>query len=72
MLAIVIGVGSAGAWFASGPLMTEALCHILSKDLDNQILYGMFKLQVEVFVVGQVCPYPELDGRDLLVEARHF
>ena len=27
-------------------------------------LYGLLKLRVDVFVVEQTCPYPELDGRD--------
>ncbi|MCO7219418.1 GNAT family N-acetyltransferase [Klenkia sp. PcliD-1-E] len=27
-------------------------------------LYGLLKLRVDVFVVEQSCPYPELDGRD--------
>src|SRR5947199_7435359 len=28
-------------------------------------LYDILELRVEVFVVEQECPYPELDGRDL-------
>ena len=27
-------------------------------------LYAMLKMRVDVFVVEQACPYPELDGRD--------
>jgi ElaA protein len=27
-------------------------------------LYGLLRLRVDVFVVEQQCPYPELDGRD--------
>ena len=27
-------------------------------------LYGILRLRVDVFVVEQECPYPELDGRD--------
>jgi ElaA protein len=27
-------------------------------------LYGLLRLRVDVFVVEQDCPYPELDGRD--------
>jgi ElaA protein len=27
-------------------------------------LYGILRLRVDVFVVEQNCPYPELDGRD--------
>src|SRR5215510_8761366 len=52
--------------------MTEALRRIWAKDLDAQTLYELLKLRVEVFVVEQAIPYPELDGRDLLTETRHF
>ena len=27
-------------------------------------LYALLKLRVDVFVVEQNCPYPELDGKD--------
>lgn len=43
-----------------------------AKDLDASTLYELLKLRVEVFVVEQATPYPELDGRDLLAETRHF
>ncbi|CAM5694060.1 GNAT family N-acetyltransferase [Mycolicibacterium aubagnense] len=43
-----------------------------AKDFDAATLYELLKLRVEVFVVEQACPYPELDGRDLLAETRHF
>lgn len=33
--------------------------------LDAAILYRILALRVDVFVVEQRCPYPELDGRDL-------
>lgn len=52
--------------------MTEALRRVRAKELDVQTLYELLKLRVEVFVVEQACPYPELDGRDLLAETRHF
>ncbi|KAA2258855.1 GNAT family N-acetyltransferase [Solihabitans fulvus] len=32
----------------------------------------MIRLRVDVFVVEQSCPYPELDGRDLEPTTRHF
>ncbi|ANS27585.1 UPF0039 protein [Rhodococcus opacus] len=51
---------------------TAALKRSWALDLDNKTLYELLKLRVEVFVVEQACPYPELDGRDLLVETRHF
>ena len=34
-------------------------------DLDASTLYRILALRVDVFVVEQQCPYPELDGRDL-------
>ena len=33
-------------------------------DLTPAELYGLLRLRVDVFVVEQECPYPELDGRD--------
>ena len=50
--------------------MTVALRRSWAKDLDAATLYELLKLRVEVFVVEQATPYPELDGRDLLAEAR--
>lgn len=32
--------------------------------LSNQELYDILRLRVNVFVVEQNCPYPELDGKD--------
>jgi ElaA protein len=52
--------------------MTIALRRSWAKDLDTRTLYELLKLRVEVFVVEQATPYPELDGRDLLAETRHF
>ena len=52
--------------------MTVALRRSWAKDLDAATLYELLQLRVEVFVVEQACPYPELDGRDLLAETRHF
>jgi len=34
-------------------------------DLTGLEVYGLCRLRVDVFVVEQQCPYPELDGRDL-------
>jgi ElaA protein len=53
-------------------VVTAALRRAWAKDLDVPTLYALLKLRVEVFVVEQACPYPELDGRDLLAETRHF
>jgi ElaA protein len=33
-------------------------------ELDATALYALLRLRVDVFVVEQTCPYPELDGRD--------
>ncbi|MFN2364454.1 MAG: GNAT family N-acetyltransferase [Halarsenatibacteraceae bacterium] len=33
-------------------------------ELDKGELYEILKLRVDVFVVEQECPYPELDGKD--------
>ena len=52
--------------------MSNALRRAWAKDLDTATLYELLKLRVEVFVVEQATPYPELDGRDLLAETRHF
>lgn len=34
-------------------------------DLTNRELYEILRLRVDVFVVEQACPYPEIDGKDL-------
>lgn len=34
-------------------------------------LHALLRLRVDVFVVEQDCPYPELDGRDLLPTTEH-
>jgi len=34
-------------------------------DLTPYEVYGLCRLRVDVFVVEQECPYPELDGRDV-------
>ncbi|GEL78611.1 GNAT family N-acetyltransferase [Tenuibacillus multivorans] len=39
-------------------------------ELSNDELYDILKLRVDVFVVEQNCPYPEIDDFDR--EARHF
>ena len=33
-------------------------------DLTNDELHDIFRLRVDVFVVEQTCPYPEIDGKD--------
>ncbi|MER2093195.1 MAG: GNAT family N-acetyltransferase, partial [Saccharopolyspora rectivirgula] len=41
-------------------------------DLSAAQLYRILQLRVDVFVVEQRCPYPELDGRDMEETTRHF
>lgn len=41
-------------------------------ELDSTTLYAILQLRTNVFVVEQVCPYPELDGRDLEPDARQL
>ncbi|HEX5793906.1 MAG TPA: GNAT family N-acetyltransferase [Rheinheimera sp.] len=41
-------------------------------ELDTYTLYSMLQLRVDVFVVEQNCPYPELDDKDLHVQTRHI
>ena len=40
-------------------------------DLEPATAYAIARLRVDVFVVEQHCPYPELDGRDLEPTAEH-
>ncbi|GAA2821005.1 GNAT family N-acetyltransferase [Crossiella cryophila] len=40
--------------------------------LDASTLYALLRLRVDVFVVEQESPYPDLDGRDLDPVTRHL
>ena len=40
--------------------------------LDSLKIYELIKLRVNVFVVEQNCPYPELDDKDIHAETRHL
>lgn len=51
---------------------TVALVSRSGPELTTAELYGMLRLRVDVFVVEQECPYPELDGRDLDATTRHI
>lgn len=45
--------------------MTDPVVHAARLDqLSPARLYDLLRLRVDVFVVEQHCPYPELDGRD--------
>ncbi len=48
------------------------LTYAAGDELTAEQLYGLLKLRVDVFVVEQVCPYPELDGRDLRPDTGHL
>src|SRR3954466_4799387 len=52
----------------SGPCMHRA--HFAA--LTPFELYGLCRLRVDVFVVEQECPYPELDGRDTEPTTEHL
>lgn len=41
-------------------------------ELSTEQLYELIKLRIDVFVVEQNCPYPELDGKDCLADTRHL
>jgi predicted GNAT family N-acyltransferase len=41
-------------------------------DLTPHEVYGLCRLRVDVFVVEQRCPYPELDGRDTEAGTEHL
>lgn len=49
-----------------------AAVSVPGNELTAHQLYAILQLRVDVFVVEQNCPYPELDGRDLLATTRHF
>ena len=40
--------------------------------LDPRTLHDLIQLRVDVFVVEQECPYPELDGRDVEPATEHL
>lgn len=51
----------------------DAAVHIASfGELTPATLYAVLRLRVDVFVVEQVCPYPELDGHDDEPGTRHL
>jgi ElaA protein len=52
--------------------VTTTLHREWAADLTPRRLYALLRLRVDVFVVEQECPYPELDGRDLDPATRHF
>jgi ElaA protein len=49
-----------------------AVHDVAADQLTVHQLYALLRLRVDVFVVEQECPYPEIDGRDLLPGTRHL
>ncbi|MFY1701137.1 GNAT family N-acetyltransferase [Micromonospora sp. WMMA1923] len=41
-------------------------------ELDPRTFHDLLRLRIDVFVVEQACPYPELDGRDVEPGTRHL
>ena len=48
------------------------LFNVGAAEIDALTLYRILRLRVDVFVVEQACPYPELDGRDIEPTTRHL
>lgn len=49
----------------------EWKCRLFSH-LDKQHLFELIKLRIEIFVVEQQCPYPELDAKDHHLQTLHL
>lgn len=56
----------------TGETSTATVHRTWAADLEPALLYELLRLRVDVFVVEQACPYPELDGRDLEPRTRHY
>lgn len=53
------------------PASSEPALHVAGvREMDPVTLYRLLRLRVDVFVVEQQCPYPEIDGRDLEPDAQ--
>ncbi|TDC73429.1 GNAT family N-acetyltransferase [Micromonospora sp. KC606] len=53
--------------------MPQPTLHVATfADLDARALHDLLRLRIDVFVVEQACPYPELDGRDPEPGTRHL
>ncbi len=53
--------------------MSEIIWQLKSfSELTTEQLYQLLKLRVDVFVVEQQCPYPELDNKDIHPDSRHL
>jgi predicted GNAT family N-acyltransferase len=56
----------------TAPETTEVLRRAAFADLSPYEVYALCRLRIDVFVVEQQCPYPELDGRDLEPGTEHL
>jgi ElaA protein len=54
------------------PSQTTELRTASFADLNARTFHDLLKLRIDVFVVEQNCPYPELDGRDVEPGTRHL
>lgn len=54
-----------GDFWDAGPVLPQDVVVAHWNDLSPTQLHELVRLRVDVFVVEQQCPYPELDGRDL-------
>lgn len=65
---------AAGVWYRIRvtPQLPADVHRAWTADLSAAQLYRILQLRVDVFVVEQRCPYPELDGRDMEETTRHF
>lgn len=62
MVALATGGGDRTAYRG---LVSEPTLHVATfAELSPRQLHDLLRLRVDVFVVEQECPYPELDGRD--------
>jgi ElaA protein len=48
------------------------LRHGRLRELDPVVLHDLLRLRVDVFVVEQACPYPDIDGRDAEPDTVHW
>ncbi|WP_462418194.1 GNAT family N-acetyltransferase [Kytococcus sp. Marseille-QA3725] len=49
----------------------EQIVSVRGPELTTEQLHRLLRLRVDVFVVEQECPYPEVDGLDLLPTTTH-
>lgn len=52
--------------------MSQEIHRARFAELDTRTLHDLLRLRVDVFVVEQACPYPEIDGRDTEPGTRHL